>query len=331
MKDILNKLFTHHILSKEEAKSILLSIGKGEFEPIQIASFLTVYNMRSVSVAELTGFREAMLELCTRVDLTDFDTIDIVGTGGDGKDTFNISTSASLVVAGAGYKVAKHGNYGVSSSWGSSNVLEYLGVKFDNNEDFLKTALDTAGFCMMHAPLFHPAMKFVAPVRKAMQVRTFFNILGPMINPSFPKKHLHGVFNLATLRLYGYQHKQTNDRFKIVHALDGYDEISLTSDTKVYGNEGEFMYSPQNLGFETLEQKDLWGGASIEESSKILTNIISGKGTKAQESAVVANAALAITVADESKSFDEAKDLAYESIKTGKAIKTLETLIVVSK
>jgi len=330
MKDILNKLFAHYILTKEEAKSILLSIGKGEFDSLQIASFLTVFNMRSLTVDELTGFREAMLELCTRVDLSEFDTIDIVGTGGDGKDTFNISTTASLIVAGAGYKVAKHGNYGVSSSCGSSNVLEYLGVKFDNNEDFLKTALDKAGFCMMHAPLFHPAMKYVAPVRKALQIRTFFNILGPMINPSFPKKHLHGVFNLATLRLYGYQHKQTDDRFKIVHALDGYDEISLTSDTKIYSNDGEFMYSPKDLGFDKLDQKSLWGGASVEESANILTNIISGKGTKAQESAVIANAALAITVVDQSKSYSEATTLANKSIKSGDASNVLTKLIEIS-
>ena len=331
MKDILNKLFTHYILTKEEAKSILLSVGKGEFDPLQIASFLTVFNMRSVTVEELTGFREAMLELCVKVDLSEFEAIDIVGTGGDGKDTFNISTTSAFVVAGAGYKVSKHGNYGVSSSVGSSNVLEYLGVKFSNDESFLKTCLDQTGFCMMHAQLFHPAMKYVAPVRKAMQVRTFFNIIGPLVNPSFPKKHLHGVFNLETLRLYGYLHKLTGDQFKIVHALDGYDEISLTSSTKVYGNTGEFIYSPADLGFDLLEQKDLWGGASIDESAKILKNILAGTGTKAQESPVVANAALAITVADNSKSYTEAKAEAKESIDSGKATKALETLIKLSK
>ena len=327
MKDILNKLFAHYILSRAEAKEVLLAIGKGEFDPLQIASFLTVYNMRSLTVEELAGFREAMLELCIKVDLSDFDAVDIVGTGGDGKDTFNISTTSALVVAGAGYKVAKHGNYGVSSSCGSSNVLEYLGVKFSNDQDQLKRALDKAGFCMMHAPLFHPAMKYVAPVRKAMQVRTFFNILGPMINPSFPKKHAHGVFNLATLRLYAYQHKQTGDRFKIVHALDGYDEISLTSDTKVFSNEGEFLYTPKDFGFERLEQKDLWGGSSIEESATILNAILSNKGTKAQHNAVLANAALAITVADESISYETAKALAQESIASGNAMGVLKTLV----
>lgn len=327
MKDILNKLFAHYILNKEEAKSVLLAIGKGEFDPLQIASFLTVYNMRSLTVEELSGFREAMLELCNRVDLSDFDTVDIVGTGGDGKDTFNISTTSALIVAGAGYKVAKHGNYGVSSSCGSSNVLEYLGVKFSSDQDQLKKALDKAGFCMMHAPLFHPAMKYVAPVRKAMQVRTFFNILGPMINPSFPKKHAHGVFNLATLRLYAYQHKQTGDRFKIVHALDGYDEISLTSDTKIFSNEGEFLYSPKALGFKQLEQKELWGGSSIEESAHILKNILQNKGTEAQHNVVLANAALAITVADEKVTYAEAKDLAQMSIISGKAMGVLKTLI----
>lgn len=327
MKDILNKLFTNYILTRQEAKELLLAVGKGVFDPLQIASFLTVYNMRSLTVDELAGFREAMLELCIKVDLSDFDAVDIVGTGGDGKDTFNISTTSALVVAGAGYKVAKHGNYGVSSSCGSSNVLEYLGVRFSNNQDQLKRALDKAGFCMMHAPLFHPAMKYVAPVRKAMQVRTFFNILGPMINPSFPKKHAHGVFNLATLRLYAYQHKQTGDRFKIVHALDGYDEISLTSDTKVFSNEGEFLYTPKDFGFERLEQKDLWGGSSIEESATILNAILSNKGTKAQHNAVLANAALAITVADASISYETAKALAQESIASGKAMGVLKTLV----
>ena len=331
MKDILNKLFTHYILTKSEAKELLLRVGKGEFDPLQIASFLTVFNMRSITVEELTGFREAMLELCVKVDLSDFDAVDIVGTGGDGKDTFNISTTSSLVVAGAGYKVAKHGNYGVSSSCGSSNVLEHLGVKFTNDEDFLKKALDQAGFCMMHAPLFHPAMKHVAPVRKAMQVRTFFNIIGPLVNPSFPKRHLHGVFNLATLRLYGYLHKQTGDQFKIVHALDGYDEISLTSDTKVYGNNGEFLYTPQSLGFDKLEQKDLWGGSSIDESAKILVSILEGKGSKAQEDAVIANASLAITVADEKLSFEQAKQKAQKSIQDGNAKKALEKLIELAK
>lgn len=331
MKDILNKLYQHYVLTKSEAKELLLRIGKGEFDALQIASFLTIFNMRSITVEELTGFREAMLELCVRVDLSDFNAIDIVGTGGDGKDTFNISTSASLVVAGAGYNVAKHGNYGVSSSCGSSNVLEYLGVKFSNDQDFLKKALDQAGFCMMHAPLFHPAMKHVAPVRKALQVRTFFNIIGPLINPSFPKKHLHGVFNLATLRLYGYMHKQTKDSFKIVHALDGYDEISLTSDTKVYGNQGEFLYSPEDLGFNKIEQKQLWGGSNIEDSAKILVSILEGNGTVAQESAVLANASLAITVAEDGISFSDAKLKAEESIRSGRAKKALDKLIEISK
>jgi anthranilate phosphoribosyltransferase len=326
MKNTLNKLYNHSILSKEEAKNLLLSIGKGEFDPLQIASFLTVFNMRSISVDELAGFREAMLELCVRVDLSAFDTIDIVGTGGDGKDTFNISTTSALVVAGAGYKVAKHGNYGVSSSCGSSNVLEFLGIQFSNDQEKLKKSLDKAGFCMMHAPLFHPAMKYVAPIRKAMQVRTFFNILGPMINPSFPKKHCHGVYNLATLRLYAYQHKQTNDRFKIIHALDGYDEISLTSDVKIYGNEGENMYSPAQLGFAKITQKELWGGSSIEESANILTNILRLKGTEAQHNAVIANAAMAITVADEKVSYNEAKALALEAILSGNAYGVLKTL-----
>lgn len=327
MKDILNHLYKHNTLTREEAKSILKEIGEGKHNASQIASFLTVFIMRSITVEELSGFRDAMLEMCTRIDLSEFDAIDIVGTGGDGKDTFNISTTSSLVVAGAGYKVAKHGNYGVSSSVGSSNVLEYLGVQFTNEESKLKASLEKAGFCMMHAPLFHPAMKYVAPVRKDMQVRTFFNMLGPMINPSFPNKQLLGVYSLELLRLYGYLYQQTDLKYTIVHALDVYDEVSLTSPVKIMSSRGENMLTPEDFGFQQLQQEQLWGGASIEESAKILTNILEGKGTEAQTSAVLANAGLAIQTIEQKWSLTDCIAKAKESIDSGRAIKSLNALI----
>lgn len=327
MKELLNYLYSHNTLTKEEAKAVLKEIGEGQHNASQIASFLTVFVMRDITVAELSGFREAMLEMLIKVDLSEFNPIDIVGTGGDGKDTFNISTTSALVVAGAGYKVAKHGNYGVSSSCGSSNVLEYLGIKFSNEESQLQNSLDKAGFCMMHAPLFHPAMKYAAPVRKEMQVRTFFNMLGPMINPCYPKRQLLGVYNLQLLRLYGYLYQETNKDYTIVHALDVYDEVSLTSPVKVVSNKGESLLNPEDFGFRKLEQKELWGGASIEESAKILTLILKGEGTKAQTSAVLANAGLAIQTIEQSWSLEDSIAKAKESIDSGRAIKTLKSLM----
>lgn len=326
MKTILNRLFEHETLSYEEAKQTLIEIGEGKHEPHQIASFLTVFCMRSITVSELEGFRDAMLELCKKVDLSEFNAIDIVGTGGDGKDTFNISTLASFITAGAGIKVAKHGNYGVSSSCGSSNVLEYLKVPFTNNEDALKTMLDKAGFCMMHAPLFHPAMANVAPIRKGMQVRTFFNMLGPIVNPSNPRNQVLGVFNLELARLYGYLHQNTTKNYKIVHALDGYDEISLTSASKIVGNNGEEILEPSDFGFKKFKQEELHGGGSIEESAKIFVNILENKGTEAQSSAVLANAGLAIQTVHPELSLEDALAKAKESLTSGAALNVLKTL-----
>lgn len=327
MKDLLNSLYEHKTLSKEEAKKVLTDIGNGMFDPMQIASFLTVFNVRSITINELQGFREAMIALSKRVDLSDFDPIDIVGTGGDGKDTFNISTTAALVVAGAGINVAKHGNYGVSSGCGSSNVLEYLGVPFHDNEEGLRQQLETAGFCMMHAPLFHPAMKHVAPIRKALKVRTFFNILGPLINPASPKKHLLGVFNLETLRLYGYLFQRTDHRYSIIHALDGYDEISLTGSAKIIDNEGEKMVKPADFGFPTAAPEQLAGGESIEASAKILVSILKNEASDVLKNTVLANATLAIQCAKPGTSQADALGMAQASLTSGKAYDVLQKSI----
>ncbi len=330
MKSLLNRLINHETISKEEARNVLVNISKGEYNQSQIASFLTVYMMRSITVEELEGFRDALLELCIAVDLSDYNPIDLCGTGGDGKDTFNISTLSSFVSAGAGIKVTKHGNYGVSSKCGSSNVMEHLGIKFSNNKDFLKRCMDEAGICVLHAPLFHPAMKNVAPIRKELGVKTFFNMLGPMVNPTFPKNQMVGVFNLELARMYGYLYQNTDKNFTIVHALDGYDEISLTGNTKTISNISEGMLSPQDFGVTPLQQEEIAGGDSIEASATIFVDILTGKGTEAQNNVVCANAGMAIATVDNltpKQGFERAK----EALLSGKGLEALKKIQGLSK
>ncbi len=330
MKQLLNRLINQESISSKEAKHVLVNISKGDYNQSQIASFLTVYMMRSITLEELKGFRDALLELCIPINLTAFNAIDLCGTGGDGKDTFNISTLSSFVTAGAGVKVAKHGNYGVSSACGSSNVMEHLGIKFSNDEDFLKQSIDKAGICVLHAPLFHPAMKNVAPIRRELGIKTFFNMLGPMVNPSFPKNQIVGVFNLELLRLYGYLYQNTDKNYSIVHALDGYDEISLTGKTKVISNHSETLFSPEDLGIKQITQSDIFGGNTVEESAKIFLNVINGKGSEPQNSVVCANAGLAISTSNQIEHKD-GFELAKESLLSGKAKHCLDKLIELSK
>lgn len=325
MKNILNRLINHEILSKEEAKNVLVNISNGSYNPSQIASFLTVYMMRSISIDELSGFREALQELCIKVDLSDYNTIDLCGTGGDGKDTFNISTLAAFVAAGAGIKVAKHGNYGVSSISGSSNVMEKLGVKFSNDADFLEKCIDQAGICILHAPLFHPAMKNVGPIRKELGIRTFFNMLGPMINPSFPKNQLVGVYNLELARKYAYLYQNTDINFTILHSLEGYDEISLTCPTKTITKSMEGILKPEDFGVRQLSQNEIEGGKTIDESAVMFMNIISGIGTEAQNNVVCANAGMAIATVTKCSPL-EGFELAKESLVTKKGLAALKKL-----
>lgn len=330
MKAILNRLIQHQQLSKEEARQMIINIADGQYNTSQIASFLTVYMMRSISLEELEGFRSALLELCLAIDLSEFDTIDLCGTGGDGKDTFNISTLSSFVTAGAGVKVTKHGNYGVSSGCGSSNVLEALGVKFSNDPNFLKRCVDQAGICILHAPLFHPAMKNVAPVRRELGVKTFFNMLGPLVNPAFPKNQLTGVFNLELARLYHYLFQKTDTNFTILYALDGYDEISLTGPTKAFSKNSEGVLTPQDFGVLPLEASQIAGGDNVESSAKIFMNVIQNKGTQAQQEVVCANAGMAIATAldlSPIEGFEKAK----ESLLSGKAFEALTQLQNLSK
>lgn len=329
MREILNRLINQETISKQEAKGVLVNISKGLYNPSQIASFLTVYMMRSISVEELDGFREALLELCLPVDLSDFNTIDLCGTGGDGKNTFNISTLASFVTAGAGVKVAKHGNYGVSSACGSSNVLEYLGIKFSNKEENLQRSIDRAGICILHAPLFHPAMKNVAPIRRELGVKTFFNMLGPMVNPSFPKNQMVGVFNLELARMYGYLYQTTDKNYAILHDLAGYDEISLTDRTKMITNREDKIFDPLDLDLQQIAQEAIFGGNTVKENAAIFVQVLNGKGTEAQNNVVCANAGMAISVAgnlDHRTGFE----MAREALKSKKALTAFNKLHEIS-
>ncbi len=327
MKKILQLLFEHKTLSRGLAKEVLVNIGKGVYNEHEITAFMTVYLMRSITIEELQGFRDALLELCVQLDLGEFQTIDIVGTGGDGKNTFNISTLSCFIVAGAGQKVAKHGNYGASSISGASNVMEQLGYKFKVESSKLKAELEEANICFLHAPMFHPALKTVGPIRKNLAMRTFFNMLGPMVNPASPAYQLVGVFNLEMARIYNYLLQQTERSFTIIHSLDGYDEISLTNDTKVITNEGEKIMTPAQLGKRMVEPHDLHGGSSVEESAKIFTSILKGEGSWAQNAVVMANAAMALNCTGNYKNYEDAFNAAIESLESGRANQCLEKLI----
>lgn len=327
MKKILNHLFEHKTFTREQSKEILTAIAQGKYNNSQMAAFMTAYCMRSITVTELEGFRDAMLELCLPIDLETGELIDLCGTGGDGKDTFNISTLASFVVAGAGYKVAKHGNYGVSSGCGSSNVMEFLGYQFTNNTDKLKTSINDANICFLHAPLFHPAMKTVAPIRKELGVKTFFNMLGPLVNPAKPQNQLVGVFNLELARVYAYLYQKSNARYTIVNALDGYDEVSLTCDFKTFSAEGEKINNIEALGFELLEPSQILGGNSVKESADIFMTVLNGNATAAQNNVVLCNAALAIKTITPTKSFADSFYEAEEALISKKALKSFKTLV----
>ncbi|RZL29505.1 MAG: anthranilate phosphoribosyltransferase [Pedobacter sp.] len=329
MKQILNHLFENKTFSKEEAQRILTSIALGEFNTSQIAAFITAYGMRNITVDELQGFRDAMLDLCLKIDLSNYELVDLCGTGGDGKDTFNISTLASFVVAGAGHKVAKHGNYGVSSGCGSSNVMEYLGYTFTNDEAKLKRSLDEAGICFLHAPLFNPAMKTVAPIRKELGVKTFFNMLGPMVNPAQPKNQIVGVFSLELARIYAYLYQQTDKNYTIIHAVDGFDEVSMTCDFKTFSKKGEALNKISDLGFEEIKEYQIQGGDTVESSAKIFTDILNGEGTDAQMNVVLCNAALAIQTIKESVSFADCYYEAEEALMSKKALASFKKLITV--
>lgn len=327
MKKILAHLFEYKSFSRKEAYDILINITEGKYDSHQIAAFMTAYGMRSIRVEELGGFRDAMYDLCLKVDFDGYNLIDLCGTGGDGKNTFNISTLASFIVAGAGYHVAKHGNIGVSSGCGSSNVMEYLGYQFTNDKGELSRQLEEANICFLHAPLFHPAMKTVAPIRKALGVKTFFNMLGPLTNPANPKFQSVGVFSLELARLYGYLYQESEKQYSIIHALDGYDEISLTGDFKVITNAGEQYYSIPQLGFNIVPPASLASGETINEAADTFLTIISNKGNDIQNNVVLTNAAFAIKTFDTEKTFADCFNEAEESLRSGRALNSFKKLI----
>lgn len=327
MKQILYKLFEHQYLGREEAREILQNIALGKYTDAQVASLITVFLMRNISVEELCGFRDALLEMCVPIDFSDYAPIDIVGTGGDGKNTFNISTSACFVLAASGYPVVKHGNYGATSVSGASNVMEQHGVTFTNDTDKLKKSMENCNIAYLHAPLFNPAMKAVAPVRKALAVRTFFNMLGPLVNPVKPRYQLLGVYNLPLLRLYSYTFQESNTQFAVVHSLDGYDEISLTGEFKVATSTNEKIYTPESLGFNRYTEADLYGGDTPEEAAKIFDNVMNNTATSAQKEVVIANAAFAVQILEPKKSMEECIAIVRETLESGKALATFKKFL----
>jgi len=327
MKKILSHLFEHKSFTRSEAHEILTNIATGGYNIAQIASFMTAYSMRSIREEELEGFRDSMFDLSLKRDYRDYKLIDLCGTGGDGKNTFNISTMASFIVAGAGHKVAKHGNYGVSSGCGSSNVMEYLGYQFSNEQDEIYRSLDEANICFLHAPLFHPAMKTVAPIRRDLGVKTFFNMLGPLINPANPVYQSVGVFSLELARLYGYIYQKTDKQFSIIHALDGYDEVSLTGNFKLISNRAEEIKTLKDLGFAPIDPADIRGGDTVEQAAGIFEKIISNKGTEVQNNVVLCNAAIAINTIKPKTSFEDCFAEAKESLQSGNALRSFKTLL----
>ena len=327
MKKILNHLFEQKTFGKDESKEILTNISLGKYNNSQMAAFMAAYCMRNITVDELEGFRDGMLELCLKAGLHEYELIDLCGTGGDGKDTFNISTLASFIVAGAGYKVSKHGNYGVSSGCGSSNVMEYLGYSFSNDTDHLKKSLDNAGICFLHAPLFHSAMKTVAPIRKELGVKTFFNMLGPLVNPARPKYQMVGVFSLELARLYAYLYQKSDTKYTIVHALEGYDEISLTCDFKTFSASGEHIHSIAELGFEKIDPGKIGGGSTVKDSADIFKAVLEGEGTTEQNNVVICNAAVAIRTIKPERSFADCFYEAEESLQSKKALNSFKKML----
>lgn len=327
MKKILNYLFEHKTFSRSAAKDMLVNISKGIYNESELAAFMTVFLMRSITIDELLGFRDALLELCVPVNLNGYDVLDIVGTGGDAKNTFNISTLSCFVVAGTGAKVAKHGNYGVSSISGASNLMESVGYKFKNDDAKLQSELDVAGVCFLHAPLFHPALKHVAGVRRQLGIRTFFNMLGPLVNPALAKSQLIGVYSLEMARVYNYLFQQTDKQYAIVHSLDGYDEISLTADTRIITNKGEKDWTPEELGKRKVHPEDIYGGNSVEDAAKIFMKILKGEGTWAQNSVVFANAAMGLYAMGQYKDYTDCFQAAVTSLESGAAHSAFKKLI----
>jgi len=330
MKQYLLRLIEGETLTQEDTHQIMLNIVKEQYNVQQIAALLMALQTRGVTVDELLGFRQGLLEIGKRVDFDDYNTLDIVGTGGDGKNTFNISTCSAFVIAGAGYKVTKHGNGGSTSVSGASNVLQEHGVKFTDDMDVLKKSLDEAGICYLHAPLFAYGMKFVGPTRKALAVPTCFNLLGPLVNPCHPKNSLHGTANQSQLRLYTNVHQKLGDNYGVITSYDGYDEISLTSGFKICTNNFEKVLTPVDLGLKYVKQEEIFGGATAEDAMKIFDAVLEGTATEAQKSVVIANSACGISVMDANLSMADSINIARESLESGKALACFKKFVEIN-
>lgn len=326
MRKLLNQLYENYHLSEEEAYQIMVDISESKYSDIELASFLTVFNMRNITLAELKGYRRALLDLCLKPNVPQ-QALDIVGTGGDGKDTFNISTLSCFVVAGAGHKIIKQGNYGASSISGASNMLEYFGYQFSADEAKINREYDEVGITFLHAPLFHPALKKVAPLRKELGVKTFFNLMGPLVNPVQPTHQNLGTFDAKTARLYHYVMQNSATNYAISTALAGYDEISLTSPTKVYTNAGEFLFDSEDFGLQTIKPEEIAGGQSVEENATIFINVLKNETTTARKNVVLANAALGLKTIYPTKDLKECVAIANESLISGKAFETFKKLV----
>ena len=331
MKDILNRMLNHEELTREETKNIILGITKSEFPEEQITALLTGLQMRGVTVEELLGFRDGILETGVPAILDCDRYIDVVGTGGDRKNTFNISTTSCFVIAGAGYKVAKHGNFAATSVSGASNVIKNHGVEFTDDLDKLNRSMDEANIVYLHAQLFAKAMKFVGPIRKALQFPTVFNLLGPLVNPSQPKCQLLGVANLDQMRLYNQVYQKIGIDYAIVNSIDGYDEISLTGDFKVSTNDYEKIFSPSDLGFKIAQPDELRGGATEQEAKEIFDAVLENRALEAQKNIVLANAAFGIQVMENGKkNIEECIGIARESIDSGAALSTFKKFVALN-
>lgn len=327
MKEYLSRMIGGEILSRQDTHTIMLGIVDQKYNECQIAALLMALQSRGVSVDELLGFRDGLLETGKYMNFEDYNTLDIVGTGGDGKNTFNISTCSSFVVAGAGYQVSKHGNGASSSVSGASNVLQGHGVQFTDDRDKLVRSLEETGFCYFHAPLFAYGMKFVGPVRRALAIPTCFNLLGPLVNPCHPKNSLHGTANQAQMRLYINAHQKIGDHFGVVSSYDGYDEISLTSGFKLTTNDFEKVFTPKDLGFNYVNPEEIYGGTTQEEAMKIFDSVLDGTATESQKNVVIANAACGISVIDRNISIDDSVAMARESLESGKALATFRKFV----
>lgn len=330
MKEYLIELIKNKSLTREDTHNIMLNITKEKYSDSQISALLMGLQVCGITVDEILGFRDGLLETGKPVDLSPYKTLDIVGTGGDGKNTFNISTCSSFVIAGAGYKVSKHGNVGATSISGASNVIEAHGVKFTSDADKLKRSIEEAGIVYLHAPLFAYGMKFVGPTRKALQIPTCFNLLGPLVNPCRPAYSLHGVASRDQMRLYSNVHQKIGDQYGIVYSYDGYDEISLTGEFKVTTNSIERVYTPEEIGLKKATPEELFGGVVKEDAVKIFDSVLEGTSTESQKNVVIANSAFAINVIEQSKSIEECISIAKESLESGAALRTLKKFIEIN-